>query len=82
MGSIDAAVTLIRIALPGWCWSCGTCVVSNDASLKPDGEGPDAHACDRFDEGFFGDAKGGTVPLSLVHAMSLGLIAKAEADQS
>jgi hypothetical protein len=31
--SIDAAVRLIEIELPGWWWTCGYCMLSNDASL-------------------------------------------------
>jgi hypothetical protein len=31
--SIDAAVRLIEIELPGWWWTCGYCRLSNDASL-------------------------------------------------
>jgi hypothetical protein len=31
--SIDAAVRLIEIELPGWWWTCGYCTLSNDASL-------------------------------------------------
>ncbi len=75
--SLDAAVALVERVLPGWAWSCGTCVVSNDGWVKPDVDGPDKHLCDVFDDGFFGDAKGGSVPLSLLVAMLHGLIAKA-----
>jgi hypothetical protein len=31
--SIDSAVRLIEIELPGWWWTCGYCSLSNDASL-------------------------------------------------
>ena len=31
--SIDAAVRLIESELPGWWWTCGYCMLSNDASL-------------------------------------------------
>jgi hypothetical protein len=75
--SLDATAALVERALPGWAWSCGTCVVSDDGWVKPDVEGPDADLCDLFDDGFFGDAKGGNVPLSLLDAMIQGLIARA-----
>jgi len=37
--SIDAAVRLIEIELPGWWWTCGYCTLSNDASLYVPGSG-------------------------------------------
>lgn len=35
--SIDAALALVERLLPGWWWTCGTCVLSNDASIAPAG---------------------------------------------
>ena len=80
--SIEAAVALIKIALPGWDWSCGAGTDGNDGWVAPDDQGPDAHLFGRFEDGFIGDADGGNVPLSLISAMLQGLIAKAEAKAS
>ena len=80
--SIDAAVALIKIALPGWDWSCGAGTDGNDGWVAPDDQGPDAHLFGRFEDGFIGDADGGNVPLSLISAMLQGLIAKTEAKAS
>ena len=35
--SIDAVVQLIETELPGWWWTCGYCIISDDASLYPPG---------------------------------------------
>lgn len=37
-GSTDAAVAFINAMLPGWWWSIGTCKVSDDARVSPEGE--------------------------------------------
>ena len=59
--SIDAAVALIKIVLPGWDWSCGAGTDGNDGWLAPDAAGPDSHLADRFSEDFDGGAEGGNV---------------------
>lgn len=38
MGDLNAAVALINAMLPGWWWSIGTCKVSDDARVSPEGE--------------------------------------------
>lgn len=35
-GSLDAAITLVELMLPGWWWQLGKCSVSDDARLCPD----------------------------------------------
>ena len=85
--SVDGARRLIEAALPGWCWKAGTCHVSDDAWVCPDWNDP-AHA-DRLKEQFGGPVHGtpwghgfdvdrrppGNVPLALIEALLLALIA-------
>ena len=61
-GSLDAAMSLIGIALPGWAWSCGSCVVSNEAWVKPDIEGPDAAFATGSTRGFAATPSAETCP--------------------
>lgn len=35
--SLDAAVALLRFALPGWWWTIGDCVLTHDAAVAPAG---------------------------------------------
>jgi len=36
-GSLDAAKALHEVVLPGWWWKVGTCRVSDDACVSPEG---------------------------------------------
>lgn len=32
--SVDAAISLLETLLPGWWWTCGSCALTNDASVS------------------------------------------------
>lgn len=88
-GTLDAAVRMIKTALPGWMWKCGTCHVSDDAWICPnfndpiDGErlraslGYDTmKAGDLWDVGFdVARSPSGNVPLALVEAFLMAKVA-------
>ena len=52
--TIDEAIKVLQMELPGWWWKVGECHVSCDATIAPEKGGPDDDLLTfrEFDEGF------------------------------
>lgn len=83
VANVAKAINEIQTTLPGWWWNCGTCHLTDDASLGPDYNDP-AH-CERlrqefpeelFDGGFdVALSPAGDLPAALREALKRALTA-------